>query len=51
MLAAALVGEHMGDEHALIDLQAFLGDLFFQRALGVDLFAGRQQTGKMLSGV
>ena len=51
MHPAAFVGEHMRDEHTLIDLQAFLGDLFFQRAFGIDLFAGRQQTRKMLGGV
>ena len=51
MHATALVGEHMCDENALIDLQSFLGDLFFQCTLCVDLLAGRQQGRKALGRV
>ena len=41
--AAALVGEHLGDEQALVELVALLGALLLQRPLGVDLLARGQE--------
>ena len=43
MQAAALVGENLPDEQALLELAALLGALLHQRPLGIDLLAGRQQ--------
>src|SRR4029077_21172788 len=43
MHPAALVGEDLGEEQALIDLVAFLGDLLHQRAFLLDHLGRRQE--------
>ena len=43
MHAASLVGENLGDEQPLIDLEARFGALLQQRPFLVDPLAGRQQ--------
>ena len=48
MHAAALVGEHVRDEQALIELAAFFGALLHQRALGVDTLPRRQHAWKTI---
>ena len=49
MRAAARVGEHVGEEDPLLDLEALLV-LLQQLALGVDRGAGRQEVGVALRG-
>ena len=43
MHAAAFVGEDVSDKQPLIDFATLFGALLHERALGVDLFAARQQ--------